>query len=86
MTPDERQQEEAIERRRNARMATVDAMPAATRELVNVYGFKIVTTCLHLGISKPRHIRHLVETILDEMVPTRGASSSQGGVRHLGST
>lgn len=69
---------ERILANRKARMDRVDAMPPELRDMVNAYGLSIVDTCIALGVSKPRHIRHLVETILDEFSPTRGSFSRQG--------
>ena len=65
-------------RARVARMAVVDDMSPAMRELVNEYGFAVVRTLLDVGVTKPRHVRHVVETILDEFSPTRGSYSKQG--------
>ena len=67
-----------LDRKRKNRMAVIDSMPADLRALVNEYGLSVVQTCMDLGIQKPRHIRHRVQQILDELSPTRGAYSSQG--------
>jgi len=67
-----------VQAKRRARMERIDDLPQAMRELVNVYGFTVVDTCMALGVTKPRHIRHLVERILDEFSPTRGSYSKQG--------
>lgn len=64
--------------RRIARMKQIDRMPPELRELVHEYGLNIVRAFLDIGVSKPKHIRHLVESVLDEFSPTRGAFSSQG--------
>lgn len=53
-------------------------MPPDLRECVYLYGLRTVNTLLDLGITKPKHIKHVVETILDEFSPTRGTSSAQG--------
>ncbi|MBN8955042.1 MAG: hypothetical protein J0H17_00300 [Rhizobiales bacterium] len=63
---------------RMRRMGRIDAMSPALRGLVNDYGYHVVDTCIGLGVGKPRQIRHLVETILDEFSPTRGTGSAQG--------
>lgn len=70
--------QEIIIKRRKARMATIDSLPKATRDCVHDYGWQVVNTLLTLGIKEPRHIRHIVETILNEFSPTRGSSSAQG--------
>ena len=64
--------------KRQKRMAEIDRLPAATRELVHDYGWSVVNAFLSIGVTKPKHIKHLVETVLDEFSPTRGAFSSQG--------
>jgi glutamine phosphoribosylpyrophosphate amidotransferase len=63
---------------RQARMERVDAMSPEMRELVNHYGLTIIDTCIALGVARPRQIKHLVETVLDEFSPTRGSYSRQG--------
>lgn len=67
-----------VHRKRIARMERIDAMSPELRELVHEYGFNVVNCCASLGVTRPRHIRHLVETILDEFSPTRGSFSKQG--------
>lgn len=67
-----------VDRRRNERMAQFDGLPADVRACANDYGWRVVKTMLDLGITKSRHIRHVVETILDEFSPTRGTSTAQG--------
>lgn len=70
--------EARIAQRRRERMERVDAMPSELRELVHAYGLRVVDTCLALGVKQPRHIKHIVEAVLDEFSPTRGSHSSQG--------
>lgn len=70
--------QEIVDRRRRVRMAEIDRLPVATRELVHAYGWNTVKAFLDTGVRNPRHIRHLVETVLNEFSPTRGSSSSQG--------
>lgn len=67
-----------VQSKRIARMEQIDAMPKEMRELVNAYGLTVVKTCMDLGVTKPKHIKHLVERILDEFSPTRGSYSKQG--------
>lgn len=67
-----------VDAKRRARMEHVDNMPADLRKLVHEYGLPVVKTCMDLGVTKPRHIRHLVETVLDNFSPTRGCYSKQG--------
>jgi len=59
-------------------MKAIDSLPPDIRALVHEYGYTIVKTCLDLKITKAKHIRHLVETVLNEFSPTRGAYSIQG--------
>ena len=69
--------------KREARMQKIDALPADIRELVHEYGYHVVNSFMLHGVPKAKHIRHLVETVLDEFSPTRGAYSVQGRrVRH----
>ena len=67
-----------VERKRGARMAAVDALPPELRELVHEYGYTTVKTLLDHKVCRPKAIRHIVETILDEFSPTRGSFSIQG--------
>ena len=73
--------EQNYQARRIARMRNVDDMPPAMRALVHDYGYAVVHSFVSCGVTKPKRIKHLVETVLNEMVPTRGAFSSQGGSR-----
>lgn len=74
---------ERIHSNRRARMERVDAMPPEMRALVNEYGLAVIDTCTALGVKQPRHIKHLVETILDSFSPTRGCFSQQGIRTHV---
>lgn len=76
--------QERLDRRRQDRMKRVDALSPDVRELVHEYGFTVVDAFLSLKITKARHIRHLVETVLNEFSPTRGAGSKQGTTRAPG--
>jgi urocanate hydratase len=73
-----------VDRRRRERMDKIDSFPRDIRECVHDYGNNVVTACMELGIRKAKHIRHLVETVLNEFSPTRGATSNQGTVRAVG--
>ena len=70
--------EDVIDIKRKRRMTTIDAFPQELRELVNEYGLRVVQSFLDLGVTKPKHIRHVVESVLDEFSPTRGSNSLQG--------
>jgi hypothetical protein len=74
-----------VQKKRIARMATVDDMKPEYRSLVHEYGLNVVKTLIDLGVTKPNQIRHVVETVLDEFSPTRGSFSSQGVSTHGGS-
>lgn len=67
-----------VNERRTNRMRQVDDLPEELRTLVHSYGFSIVKAFMDLGVTKARHIRHLVETVLDEFSPTRASFSNQG--------
>lgn len=70
--------QERLAEKRRARMEAVDAMKPDLRACVHDYGLTVVRDFLDLGITKPKHIRHVVETVLDEFSPTRGTRSKQG--------
>lgn len=76
LTDEEREQR--VRDNRVRRMERIDAMPSDMRKLVHAYGLTVVETCTALGVTQPRHIRHIVETVLDEFSPTRGSHSQQG--------
>lgn len=59
-------------------MRKIDNLSPELRELVHSYGFTVVKSFMDVGVSKPKHIRHLVETVLDNFSPTRGTFSNQG--------
>ena len=67
-----------IDRRRANRMAVVDKYPPQIRELVHEYGLFIVKSFMDCGMKNPARIRHCVETVLNELSPTRGSYSQQG--------
>jgi len=67
-----------VDRKRVNRFREIDSLSPAHRELIHEYGWNIVKNFLTLGVREPRHIRHLVETVLDDFSPTRGAFSIQG--------
>lgn len=67
-----------IDERRRKRMGVVDEYPADVRACVHEYGLNVTKTLYDIGITKARHIRHVVETVLNEFSPTRGTFSAQG--------
>ena len=67
-----------VQRRIRDRMERIDNLPPEIRKCVHDYGWHVVKSFMDLGVRKPRHIRHLVETVLDEFSPTRGSPSAQG--------
>lgn len=83
MSDDSEEFKAEVQRRRAARMRNVDSMSPGLRACVHNYGLSVVTACLDLGIREPRHIRHIVEKVLDELSPTRGTSSAQGPLGDL---
>jgi ATP-dependent RNA circularization protein (DNA/RNA ligase family) len=68
----------AIQAKRVSRMANVDNLTPELRELVHEYGLNVVKALMDVGVQKPKQIRHIVETVLNEFSPTRGSFSSQG--------
>lgn len=69
---------ELIQIKRLERFEQIDNLPPDLRALTNDYGWNIVNQFMGLGVKKAKHIRHLVETVLDEFSPTRGSFSKQG--------
>lgn len=67
-----------IDEKRRRRMDMVDQLEPQLRTLVHDYGFTVVHAFLEIGVRNPRHIRHLVENVLNEFSPTRGSYSAQG--------
>jgi hypothetical protein len=70
--------EDHVAETRAARMQKIDESSPEMRALFNEYGSGLVFQFINLGITNPRHIRHLVERTLDEFSPTRGSYSKQG--------
>ena len=70
--------QEKVDIKRKRRMDKFDQFDPEIRTLINDYGLAAVTALRDVGVTKPKHIRHVVETILDEFSPTRGTGSLQG--------
>jgi hypothetical protein len=49
--------------RRVVRMQRFDTLPKPIRDAMNEYGQTIVDAFLQAGVTNPRHIRHIVETV-----------------------
>lgn len=49
--------------RRVKRMDRIDSMPKDMRELVHEHGLTVVDAFLACGVTKARHMRHLIKTI-----------------------
>jgi len=81
---DDHDHQDFVDGKRRNRMATVDVMPSGIRDCVHEYGLNVVTALLQCGVKKPNQIRHVVETVLNEFSPTRGATSTQGARRAPG--
>lgn len=73
-----RPSDEVVMEKRATRMAKRDEQPAEIKALLEDYSWALVEAYLALGVTKARHIRHLVETTLNELSPVRGTFSSQG--------
>jgi hypothetical protein len=73
--------ERAVRGNRQKRMDDIDGLPPETRALVHAYGWTVVKAFMDIGVTKPKHIRHIVERVLDEFSPTRGTFTGQG-IRH----
>lgn len=68
--------------KRKIRMKIYDDQCPEVRQLINEYGFTLVHTFSCCGVTKAKHVRHLIERVLDEMSPTRGSGSLQGATSH----
>jgi hypothetical protein len=75
---DDAEHQQFVDGKRQRRMAEIDRQPPAIRKLTHDYGWYVVKNFMDLGITKPNHIRHLVEVVLNEFSPTRGTFSQQG--------
>jgi hypothetical protein len=67
-----------VDNKRKNRMAAIDSLPPELRALVHDYSYCVVKSFMDIGVTKPAHIRHLVERVLDEFSPTRASFSNQG--------
>jgi hypothetical protein len=77
--------QEMVDVKRAKRMASIDDYDPAIRALIHDYGYTVVKSIYDLGVTKPHQIKHIVETVLNEFSPTRGAYSVQGkrtGIPH----
>lgn len=70
--------QEIVSRRMQHRMSQIDNLPSDVRACVHEYGWTVVRALLDVGVKKPKQIRHIVETVLNEFSPTRGSYSAQG--------
>jgi hypothetical protein len=75
---DTEEHERFVTSKRISRMETIDRFPEDVRKLIHEYGLNVVRAFLDIGVKKPNQIRHLIETVLDELSPTRGTFSNQG--------
>lgn len=71
--------EARLQERRAKRMARVDAMSSEMRACVHDYGLRVVDSFMDCGVKKPKHLRHLVKMVLDELSPLGVSGSLQGG-------
>lgn len=70
-----------LQRVRN-RMDRVDRMPPDIRAVVHDWGLSIVDAMLAGGVKKGKHMRHIIQRVLDE---TRGrADGKQSGSSQFG--
>lgn len=75
---DPREHQAYVDNARRKRMRAIDGLPADIRQCVHEYGYTVVRALLDCGVKKARHMRHVVETVLDEFSPTRGSRAAQG--------
>jgi hypothetical protein len=67
-----------IDEKRRKRMEKVDEYDPEIRALIHEYGLSVVQALWDCGVKKPRQMKHVVETVLDEFSPTRGSYARQG--------
>lgn len=67
--------------RRIKRMSRVDAMPPDIRALVHEWGLSITQAFLECGVTNPRHIRHIINMVLNETRAPLGRPNSYQGER-----
>jgi hypothetical protein len=61
--------------KRQKRFAEIDNLSPEMRKVVHEWGWTVVKNFIDCGVTKPKHIRHLVNLVLDETV--RGGGSKQ---------
>lgn len=49
--------------KRIKRMNRIDAMPADVRGVVHDYGLTVVDAFIQCGVTKAKHMRHLINTV-----------------------
>lgn len=67
-----------IHEKRIARMDKMDKYPPALRALIHEYGYMVVDAFIAIGVTKPKHIEHLIKCVLRELSPMQGSYSKQG--------
>jgi hypothetical protein len=67
-----------IDDKRRARMDRIDSLPPEVREIVHEYGSTVVNALIECGVSKPRHMRHIIVTVISETSPLAGSWAAQG--------
>lgn len=70
--------EELARVRSEVRMQQIDSLPADIKALVHEYGWNLVKAYRDVGVLKARHIKHLIETTMNELSAVRGSYSKQG--------
>ena len=54
------------QQKRQKRFERIDNLSPEMRELVHEWGFTIVDNFMMCGVHKPKHIRHLVNLVIQE--------------------
>lgn len=67
-----------VAKRRSDRMRVVDGMSEDWRALVHEYGYSVIHQMRNCGVTQANHARHIIETVLNELSPTRHGFSNQG--------
>lgn len=67
-----------IDDKRRARMDRIDALPPEVRQVVHEYGVTVVNALMQCGVSKPKHMRHIISVVISELSPLVGSWAAQG--------
>jgi hypothetical protein len=64
--------------KRQARFKEIDKLSKEQKAVVHDWGYNIVDNFIRCGVTKPKHMRHLIRVILDDTRPEEKSYSKQG--------